>query len=61
MTVAGSFKSEYIFLITVGRGGGGMIERVEEFVDSKLSAEEGGKVREALAKGKEEGEGTREK
>ena len=40
-----------------------MIERVEEFVDSKLSAEEGGKVREALAKGKEEaeeGEGTRE-
>ena len=55
-TLAGPFKSEYVFLLTmVTEHGTVRLSRVEEFVDSKLSAEEGGKVREAIAKVEEEG------
>lgn len=57
-TLAGEFKSEYVFLLTMVRGSGGkvLLSRVEEFVDSKLAAEEGGKVRQAIANAKEEEE-----
>lgn len=47
-TIAGPFRSEYIFTLHLTEDGH-KVRKVEEFVDSALSKDQGAKIREAIA------------